>query len=274
MLDLLEITILAQIILETLPVSSSAHVFIAKEFFQNYATGTKMLPSKELTELLNLPTLLVVGFFFRKRIISLLKLVIQALKSWKITTRAIIITRIIGYAILINSITYAAYLLKNSFIQHSPSPHIVLLGLVASMSFIFSLKWKQDLQNSPLTLSKAILIGLAQSLSLVPGISRFGTTYVAARWLNLAPKRAFEFSFLLHAMLSVGLAVKTIALSGPFLSIITPLLTTTNLLIITPATLISYAGLSLSWKLAVQRVFWHFGAYYLIPVVLLLLNFK
>ena len=45
-------------------------------------------------------------------------------------------------------------------------------------------------------LAAAVLIGLAQVCALVPGISRSGTTVVAALWLGVYAEEAAAFSFL------------------------------------------------------------------------------
>jgi undecaprenyl-diphosphatase len=52
------------------------------------------------------------------------------------------------------------------------------------------------------------LIGLAQALALVPGVSRSGITITAGRFLGLAPDAAARFSFLM--------AVPIIAAAGTF----------------------------------------------------------
>lgn len=53
----------------------------------------------------------------------------------------------------------------------------------------------------------ALLIGLAQSFALVPGISRSGTTVVAALWLRVEPREAAAFSFLMALPAIAGAAV-------------------------------------------------------------------
>jgi undecaprenyl-diphosphatase len=48
-----------------------------------------------------------------------------------------------------------------------------------------------------ITLSSAVIIGLAQVLALVPGVSRSGITITAGRFLGFSPDSAARFSFLL-----------------------------------------------------------------------------
>lgn len=47
------------------------------------------------------------------------------------------------------------------------------------------------------TWAAAFLIGCVQAVAILPGISRSGSTIVAAIWLGVAPAAAAEFSFLL-----------------------------------------------------------------------------
>ena len=48
-----------------------------------------------------------------------------------------------------------------------------------------------------LSLRDALIIGVAQALSLVPGTSRSGITITAGRWLGFSRQDAARFSFLL-----------------------------------------------------------------------------
>ena len=51
---------------------------------------------------------------------------------------------------------------------------------------------------------RAILMGVAQSIALLPGVSRSGMTLAAARGGRVSPERAAEFSFLMSAPLIMG----------------------------------------------------------------------
>ncbi len=61
------------------------------------------------------------------------------------------------------------------------------------------------MKPSGLTFPKAILLGLLQGFVYgMPGLSRFACTVIAARWLGLSPRRAFEFSFMIFVPLVLG----------------------------------------------------------------------
>jgi undecaprenyl-diphosphatase len=53
----------------------------------------------------------------------------------------------------------------------------------------------------------ALLIGLAQAFAIVPGISRSGSTVVAAMWLGVEAREAAAFSFLMAVIAIAGAAV-------------------------------------------------------------------
>ncbi|UFU00555.1 undecaprenyl-diphosphate phosphatase [Radiobacillus kanasensis] len=55
-----------------------------------------------------------------------------------------------------------------------------------------------------ITVKEAIIIGLAQAVALIPGISRSGSTIVAAMLLGLKQDTALRFSFLLYIPVSLG----------------------------------------------------------------------
>ena len=57
----------------------------------------------------------------------------------------------------------------------------------------------------------AALIGCAQAIAIVPGISRSGSTVAAALALGVAPVRAAEFSFLLGVLAVSGAAARELS---------------------------------------------------------------
>ena len=66
-------------------------------------------------------------------------------------------------------------------------------------------------QRRAITLRDAILIGLAQAVALIPGISRSGATIVMAMLLGIKQESALRFSFFLFIPISLGVTI----LDGP-----------------------------------------------------------
>lgn len=50
----------------------------------------------------------------------------------------------------------------------------------------------------------AAIVGFAQAIALIPGISRSGATIVAAMYLGMKQETALRFSFLLYIPVSLG----------------------------------------------------------------------
>lgn len=74
--------------------------------------------------------------------------------------------------------------------------------------------------DGELTFKDAVIVGLAQGIALIPGISRSGATLVAAMLLGMKQKTALRFSFLLFIPVSLGTTILSLDsfLSQQFLS--------------------------------------------------------
>ncbi len=149
------------------------------------------------------------------------------------------------------------------------------MGLLISAILLLSLPWAPPPSATPSnthTLIIGCILGLTQGLALLPGISRFASTYVIARWLSLSPRRAMQTSFLMHLPL-MGAAFLfdgiPLLLNTPFWHHCTflshpcpfPLLVIGIATII--ATILAYGALFLSWRLALRNRLWVFGLYLL-----------
>src|SRR5699024_4921157 len=76
-----------------------------------------------------------------------------------------------------------------------------------------------------ITLKDAIIVGCAQAIALIPGISRSGATIVAAMLIGIRRQTALKFSFLLYLPVSFGvtiLSIDDIVLDGQLSSLWVP----------------------------------------------------
>jgi undecaprenyl-diphosphatase len=106
------------------------------------------------------------------------------------------------------------------------SPLVSGMGLLVTGGVLWSSRHgiARATRERPL-LTGALLIGLAQACALVPGISRSGTTVVAALWLGVYAEEAAAFSFLMAIPAIAGAAALQIPNLGVTAALdVTPLL--------------------------------------------------
>lgn len=108
-------------------------------------------------------------------------------------------------------------------------------------------------------LRRALLMGLAQAVALLPGVSRSGMTLAAARGGRVDPERAAAFSFLMSAPLIVGGTLLELLRGGPAAAegIHWAVLLWGGAL----AAVVGYASLALLVRVLKGRRFWLFGPY-------------
>lgn len=85
---------------------------------------------------------------------------------------------------------------------------LIALGFVLAIADRWLVRRGSGMAERELTLRRALLIGLAQSLALIPGASRSGTTIAAGLLVGLNRPAAARFSFLLGVPLITGAGIK------------------------------------------------------------------
>ncbi|MCC5635688.1 undecaprenyl-diphosphate phosphatase [Nostoc sp. CHAB 5844] len=109
----------------------------------------------------------------------------------------------LGIALGTLPIIFFGLLIKRFIPDYDNSP-IRSLGAIAIASIVMSLllgiaeklgQRQRDFEH--LTMNDGLLMGLAQSLALVPGVSRSGSTLTAGLFMSLRRETAARFSFLL-----------------------------------------------------------------------------
>jgi undecaprenyl-diphosphatase len=146
---------------------------------------------------------------------------------------------------------------------------MVLVGLLVTMVMLLSLYWEPRTNEARFNWRTAVILGFVQALALLPGISRFASTYVTARFLHCASRRAFETSFLIQLPLLI-IAFLINGVRG-FAKHPMPELCTISLLgLIGVATVLAYICFWLMWKLALERRLWIMGLYMPVPISIVL----
>lgn len=182
---------------EFLPVSSSGHLVILHRI--------AVLPIKNEAAFdlaLHFATLIALLIFFKKEI---LLLIISWLKSFSGEKSE---DGKLSWMILIAALpaALAGFFFADYIENNLRSPVIVAAMLIiVGVLFIIVEKWSDKNKNeTELSAKNALIIGLAQSLAFVPGVSRSGITIIAGMRAGLKREEAVKFSFLLSIPAILG----------------------------------------------------------------------
>jgi undecaprenyl-diphosphatase len=177
---------------EFIPISSSAHLRLAGEVFPNAID-----PGAMFTAITQIGTELAVLIYFRKDIARIISAWFASLSNKNARNQ----DSKMGWLIIVGSvpIVVIGYLAQDLITNELRSLWIiatmmVVFGLVLGAADRFGGKTKE---LSELNVKHGILYGLAQSLALIPGVSRSGATIAMGRYLGYSREAALRYSFLL-----------------------------------------------------------------------------
>jgi undecaprenyl-diphosphatase len=199
--DLLQAIVLGIIqgLTEFLPISSSAHLRIFPELF---GWGD---PGAAFTAVIQIGTELAVLIYFRHDIWRIGKAWVLSL--FKPEYRGQFDARM-GWFVIIGSlpIVVLGVLLKDIIEQDFRNLWVVgttliVLGVVLGVADRVS---SDDREIRQITLKDSVLMGAAQALALIPGVSRSGATISMGRFLGFQREAATRFAFLLAIPAVVG----------------------------------------------------------------------
>lgn len=169
---------------EFLPISSSGHLIIFKEFFNLDADIV-------FDVFLHLATFLAILIFYYKDILNLI-IAFFGKKDKNHTVFKIIIASLPAIV---------AGLLLGDYLELFRSPHVVATTLILVAIFMYFADKKRKSENfvvkKNISYKDAFLIGLSQSLALIPGTSRSGITLATSFILGEKKEEAIKFSFLI-----------------------------------------------------------------------------
>ena len=216
---------LIQGLAEFLPVSSSGHLALAQKIF-----SLDEIPIL-FDVILHLATLLAVVLVFRKTIWRLLCVLGRFLARKTKDEDADDLSMIL--AIIIATIVTAVFgLILNKIIPDLPLQAVfigfIITALVLHLSSLYSRKKQTPVKDATkkISIPQALIVGFAQGIGVMPGISRSGSTISSALFCNIDRETAGTFSFLLSIPAILGafiLEVKDLdqlSSSVPLLSLI------------------------------------------------------
>lgn len=197
---------LIQGLTEFIPISSSGHLVISQTFISGASDHLFL-------EFINIGTLLALLVFFRSKIAGIIGDVFLR-KHYRLA-RNIIITSVpaglVGF--------FLADFIGSSWFFVSAVVVVVSLLVVGILMVLLEKLPKASpiADGEKLSASRALVVGGAQMIALIPGVSRSGMTIMAGRFMGLKPAEAAEYSFLASVPIMIGVTLKVLITDSDYL---------------------------------------------------------
>jgi undecaprenyl-diphosphatase len=239
------ILIIVQIVAESLPISSSSHL-------QLLELGVCSIPaSSSLIYALHIPTACVFTLFFFREWFFMVRHV-------RVCAPIILKLCLLGAIVdVITTFFFVAF-------HYVPVALPLGVGLCITAAALYSLRFSTTRTNS-FGYTQALMLGIAQGLALLPGISRFALVYTTARWLGINHRRAFEITWLVEFPLIIAASFLSLYLDGgcQIRMLLTDPLT---FCVMVAASLGAYLALYYMERLAARNYLWLLSFYMLMPL--------
>lgn len=190
---------------EFLPVSSSGHLELAKFFLGDDSAAEESLL---MTIVLHAATALSTIVIFRKDILEIFQGLI-AFKNNEATRFSLKIILSMVPAALVGLLFEDA--IEQLFAQQIP----LVAGMLVITGLLLFLADRAKTTEKDVRWTDALLIGIAQAIAILPGISRSGATISTSVLLGIDREKAARFSFLMVVPLILGKIAKDV-LDGEF----------------------------------------------------------
>ena len=190
-------------ITEALPISSTAHIVIT-ELILGYH-----FPGLAFEIFLHQASALAVILYYRRDLAQVISGFLSYLRDKNHMNR---IQFFFGLYIIVATVITGGLgvLLKGLVVDTMKTPAFISGALIVTGFFLVFIerfhKYGSRTEKN-MTFFDAIVVGLAQTFAVLPGISRSGATLVSALWLGLSRETAVRYSFLLVIPVILGSSV-------------------------------------------------------------------
>ncbi len=253
-----------QSITEFLPVSSSGHLLFFKGIFN--ITNLPII----FDIIIHMASLIAILIYYKSKIINTVQTSFTELKNNSNNKKE---TKFILYAILSTFITVIIYFFFNDFFeQRFNKPEILKITFLFTSIFVFlNILYKGNNKICNSKILTPIIAGFFQSLAILPGISRSGSTISSLRMLGIEKEEATYYSFILAIPAIAGSLLLKITDSAMIIFIRNNLFLILLSFIIT--SIFSYLFLWLLEFIIKKDKFWIFSFYTFILAIISLFTF-
>lgn len=190
-------------ITEFLPVSSTAHLIVLQKLFrldaERYGLTFDMFT--------NLGTALALLIFFREDVVGMARHL-----RWPFPWRLLTADEKLPWHIIGATVLPAALgvVLEPWIASTFRSLWVIVVSLVVVAILMMAVERRESSKGKPITGAMWFVIGAAQAIAFLPGVSRSGITICTAMLLGLRRPEAARASFLLSLPITLGASLKEV----------------------------------------------------------------
>ena len=252
---------------EPLPISSSGHIYLFKNLF-----NTNIFNSLNFEIISNFGSFIAIFIIFWKDIKELLiaffTFIFKKDKRKQYHDKFMYCIYVIISTIPVGIV---GFLFKDNLEKLYSLKGLAFAFLITAISLFIVRNIKGNKDDKDITLKDAIIIGLFQMITIIPGISRSGTVLVACLLCNLKRTTALKYTFILYFPVSFAtllLGVKDLAGTSELTNLLVPYLL--GMVAALVVTYFSYKWLS-EW--VKKGKLWKFSIYCLLLAIFIFLYF-
>lgn len=196
---------------EFLPVSSSGHLELGKAIL-----GIEATEDVTFTVVVHGATVLSTIVIFWRDIISLLEGLFCT--GWNESKSYISLLLLSSIPVVIVGLFF------KEEVESLFTGNVLLVGCMLLLTgALLSFTYYAPKEGGPVTVKKALLIGISQAIAVIPGISRSGSTIATGLLLGVDKSKVARFSFLMVLIPIIGANCKDILDGGMANSVVAPL---------------------------------------------------
>ncbi len=204
-MDVLEAIVLGVVqgVTEFLPISSTGHLILVPWFLGWEEQGLAFDVA------LHIGTLFALLWYFRREWIALARSGVRIARGhWAEPDARMVL--LIAAATVPGGVT--GFLAEDFVEAYLRSPLVVAFTLIGLALVLVAAEWRgrREKRLEGVSWTDALIVGFAQALAIIPGVSRSGVTITAALFRGFERDAAARFSFLLSAPLIAGAGAKQV----------------------------------------------------------------
>jgi undecaprenyl-diphosphatase len=190
---------------EFLPVSSSGHLVLAQQLLNIH---NPQIVSFDV--FVHFGTLISVVIVFRKDILEMLYSIFKAVSTLQLKNEYDSKEYFrLSIAVILGSIPAGVIgvLFRRQIQETFSDPKFAAMNIVITGLILFLTRLAKPEKRKKVGILSSLVIGIAQAIAILPGISRSGSTMSVALYLKITPVQAARFSFLLSVPVIAGAAL-------------------------------------------------------------------